>query len=80
MLAQWHADIIGLGDIFDREKRVTALRSMLERNYKPRLRDMTNLWRNFAINDESGVIICDYTDGGKPVIPIPYSDECITGS
>lgn len=79
MLAQWHADIIGLGDIFDREKRVTALRSMLERNYKPRLRDMTNLWRNFAINDESGVIICDYTDGGKPVIPIPYSDECMTG-
>ncbi len=80
MLAQWHSDILGLGDIFDKKQRETALRSMMKHNFKPRLRDVANMWRVFAINDESGVIMCDYPDGAeKPIIPIQYCEECMTG-
>ena len=30
--------------------------------------------------DEAGAVICDYPKGSqKPVIPIPYCEECMTG-
>ncbi len=80
MLGQWHANVSHLGDIFDPAERKTALRSMIRNNFKPTLRDFTNMWRVFALNDEAGSVICDYPAGTeKPVIPIPYCEECMTG-
>ena len=80
MLAQWHADIIGLGDIFDRGQVSTALKQMMENNYKPNMRDFANPWRVFSLNDESGSVICVYPNGAnKPKIPIPYCEETMTG-
>ena len=44
------------------------------------MREVANMWRVFAINDEGGTIICDYPpDAKKPAIPIPYCEECMTG-
>ena len=57
MLGQWHANLLGLGDIFDKEQRKTALASMLKNNFKPNLREFANMWRVFALNDEGGSII-----------------------
>ena len=80
MLAQWHADIIGLGDIFDRKQVYTALEEMMKNNYKNCMRGFANPWRVFSLNDESGTVICDYPDGiNKPKIPIPYCEETMTG-
>ena len=80
MLGQWHANICGLGDILDKSQRQTALKSMLKYNFKPTLRNFTNMWRVFALNDEAGTIMCDYPQGAhRPTIPIPYCDECMTG-
>lgn len=80
LLGQWHANICGLGNIFDKIQRQTALKSMVQNNFKETLRSVTNMWRNFALNDESGTIMCDYPHGAyKPVIPIPYCEECMTG-
>lgn len=80
MLAQWHANISGLGDIFNKGQRKTALENMIKNNFKRSLRDFANMWRVFALNDEGGVVICDYPEGSnKPIIPIPYCEECMTG-
>lgn len=80
MLGQWHASLCGLGDIFDKSQRKTALQSMLKYNFKENFRDFANIWRVFALNDEKGTVICDYPDENeKPVIPIPYCEECMTG-
>ena len=80
MLAQWHADIIGLGDIFDREQILSALPEMMKNNFKAAMRDFVNPWRIFSVNDEAGTVICDYPDGtAKPKIPIPYCEETMTG-
>lgn len=80
LLGQWHANLCGLGDIFDRQQRKTALKSMLQYNFLPSLREHANAWRVFALNDEGGAIICSYPEGSqRPVIPIPYCDECMTG-
>lgn len=78
-LGQWHANILGLGEIFDKEQLRTALMSIYKNNFK-NMREFTNQWRVFALLDESGVVMCDYPeDVNKPIIPLPYVDECMTG-
>lgn len=80
LLAQWHADINGLGDLFDPEEVKTALQNMYKNNFKENMRGHYNTFRLFAVNDESGAIICDYPDGAKkPAIPIPYAQESMHG-
>lgn len=80
MLAQWHADIIGLGDIFNPQQVDTALCEMMKNNYKETMRDFANPWRVFSLNDEAGSVICVYPEGSeKPKIPIPYCEETMTG-
>ncbi len=80
MLGQWHAVLCGLGDIFDPENRRTAMDSLYRNNYKPTFRAFSNPWRNYAVNDDAGTIICDYPDGAyKPTIPIPYCEETMHG-
>ncbi len=80
LLAQWHADIIGLGDIFDKSQVDTALADMINNNFKNSMRDFTNPWRIYSLNDEAGSIICAYPENvEKPKIPIPYCEETMTG-
>ena len=80
LLGQWHATLCGLGDVFDREQRRVALENMYKEIYKPSLREYPNAWRVFALGDEGGAIMCAYPrDVYRPVIPIPYVDECMTG-
>jgi len=80
LCAQWHADIIGLGKIFDDEKVKVALENMYKNNVKDSMRDFANPWRIFSLNDEGGAVICDYPkDVYKPKIPIPYCEETMTG-
>jgi hypothetical protein len=44
------------------------------------MREVTNMWRNFALCDEAGTVICTYPEGSRvPIIPIPYCEECMTG-
>lgn len=80
MLAQWHADIIGLGDIFDARQVDVALSNLMENNFKPSMRDFVNPWRVYCVNDEAGTVMCTYPDGArKPAIPISYCEEVMTG-
>lgn len=80
LLAQWHANILGLGSIFDSEQINTALNSMMQHNFKSSMRDFANSWRIFSLEDEAGSVICAYPDGTKkPEIPIPYCEETMTG-
>lgn len=44
MLAQWHADIIDLGDIFDKKQIAPALSEMMKNNFKPTMRNFVNPW------------------------------------
>jgi len=80
MLSDWHAVLIGTDGVFDSDKKKTALESLYKYNYKHSMREVTNMWRNFSLNDESGTIICSYPDGVKlPAIPISYIEETMTG-
>ncbi len=80
MLADWHAAILGLDEIFDAPKKHKALESLYKYNYNPSMRAVTNMFRNFAVNDEAGTIICSYpSNRTTPAIPILYLEETMTG-
>lgn len=74
--AQWHSDIIGLGDIFDKERVKSAVDFMYHHNFKQSMREHTNIWRIYCLNDEKGAVICDYPEGArKPAVPLAYAEE-----
>lgn len=80
VVAQWHANLCGLGEIFDREKVRKALASIYKYNFKRRMRNFFNPCRIFALNDEAGVVVCEWPEGRrKPVIPVPYASEAMCG-
>lgn len=77
--AQWHANICGLGVIFDKDHVKSALRSIYKYNFK-RMRGFFNPCRVFCLNDEEGVVICEWPKGKRrPVIPPPYAEETMNG-
>lgn len=80
MVAEWHAHLCGLGDIFDPDHRAAALRALVRYNYKPSLRHFANPWRVYALQDEGGTVMCEYPAGReKPAIPLSYCEECMSG-
>ncbi len=80
LCGQWHADLCGLGEIFDPKQTDAALESMWQNNFKPTMRTFINPWRVFVVGDEGGSVMCDYPEGAyKPTIPVPYCEECMTG-
>ncbi|SFT10168.1 GH116 family glycosyl-hydrolase [Paenibacillus sp. BC26] len=79
VVAQWHANLCGLGEIFDPTQTRQALQSIYEHNFK-QMSDFTNLWRLYSLDDESGLIICSWPEGSrKPAIPITYNSETMNG-
>jgi non-lysosomal glucosylceramidase len=80
VLAQWHANLIGLGEIFDRDKAVSALKSIYKHNFVPNMREHFNPCRLYALNDEAGTVICAWPEGTKlPAITIVYAEETMHG-
>ncbi len=80
ILAQWHGDLIGLDDLFDREKVVSSLKAIYKHNYKDSFRNLFNPCRLYCLDDEAGTTICAWPEGKyKPVVPAPYSEETMHG-
>lgn len=80
VVAQWHANLCGLGEIFDRLQTKTALKNIYRYNFVENMRDTANTWRLFSLNDEGGLIICSWPKGkSRPAIPLTYSTETMTG-
>lgn len=80
VLAQWHGNLCGLPEIFEKDKTRCALDAIFHYNYKPALGEIYNPWRIFAIDEEGGVIMCEWPEGTlKPAIPLTYAQECMDG-
>lgn len=80
LLAQWHADLIGLGDLFDRNQVRRALRAIYRHNFRVSMRNRVNPCRLFCLDDEQGTVLFSWPKGRrKPVLPVPYSEEVWPG-
>lgn len=80
VLGFWMAQVCGLGSIGDRDKIAAHLNSVHRYNLKKDLLEHTNCQRpGYCLGDESGLLLCTWPHGGKPLLPFVYSDEVWTG-
>jgi non-lysosomal glucosylceramidase len=80
ILGQWHADLVGLGDLLAPRKVDAALLAVFRENFRPSLRDHFNPCRVYAYEDEAGLLVCTWPEGAeKPATPVPYAEEVWTG-
>ncbi len=80
VLAQWHANIYGLGEIFDPKQTRKALKSLFKYNYRPEMREYFNSCRIYALNDDSGLVIAHWPEHVyRPRLPILYAGETQNG-
>ncbi|MEI6422214.1 MAG: GH116 family glycosyl hydrolase, partial [Lentisphaerota bacterium] len=80
VVAQWHANHCGLGEIFNKSKAKKALASIYKHNFKRSFREFPNFCRLYALNDEAGTVMFSWPAGKqKPVVPITYAEETMHG-
>lgn len=78
---------LGLGPIFDREKQLTALRSLYRYNFVPDVgpfRKHFNAGRWYAMEGDGGLLMCTWPKGGKRdqwenQWQFMYFNECMSG-
>ncbi|MEM2598285.1 MAG: GH116 family glycosyl hydrolase [Thermoproteota archaeon] len=79
LLGQWFSHVVGLGYLLPEEQVKSALMAVFRYNWKESLLEHENCQRTYALNDESGLVLCSWPRGGKPDYPFPYCDEVWTG-
>lgn len=79
LLGQWFAHVVGLGYLLDPAHIKTAMWSIFENNWRTKIGEFSNVQRVYALNDESGLLLCSWPHGNRPALPFVYSDEVWTG-
>ena len=79
VFGQLLAHVAGLGYILPQAHVRRAIRSVYKYNFKDKLGEHDNAQRTYALNDECGLLLCSWPNGGRPKLPFPYSDEVWTG-
>lgn len=80
LLGQYIADLADLGPLLEESHMRKTLQSIYRLNYRTTMDDSPSVERAFALNDESALIMCDYSRSERPDIPFPYYSENFTGS
>ena len=79
LLGQTLAHVVGLGHILPEEHVKQAVHSIFHYNFLTSFKDHHNVQRTYALNDEMGLLLCSWPEGGRPRLPFVYSDEVWTG-
>lgn len=79
LLGQLLAHVAGLGHVLDPDHVRTAIKSVFDHNFRSDLSEHVSVQRTYALNDEAGLILCSWPNGGRPALPFVYSDEVWTG-
>ena len=73
------AHVAGLGYLLPEARVKSAVSAVYRHNFVCSLRNHINVQRTYALNDEAGLVLCSWPNGGRPEIPFVYSDEVWTG-
>jgi uncharacterized protein (DUF608 family) len=79
LFGQQLAHLNGLGHLLDPAKVQSAIQAVYRHNFKRDISDHNGVQRTYALNEEAGLLLCTWPDGGRPRIPFVYSDEVWTG-
>ena len=75
LIGQYLAEVAGLGPLLAPDHIRKTLESVYRYNWRRSLADHQSVERTYALNDEAGVVICDYAKAPRPRIPFPYFAE-----
>jgi hypothetical protein len=80
VIGSWMALVCGVGQVLDRVKVSSHVRSVHRYNLRSDLSTHANPQRpSYAAGSEGGVLLCTWPKGGKLTLPFVYSDEVWTG-
>jgi uncharacterized protein (DUF608 family) len=79
LLGQQLAHVSNLGYLMDEAHIKSAVYSIFRYNFREDFHDHANVQRMYALNDNSGLLLCSWPKGERPLIPFVYSDEVWTG-
>lgn len=79
LLGQLHAHVLGLGSLLPQDHIRKASKSIFDYNFRAGFENHVNCQRTYVLNGESGLLLCTWPHGGRPVLPFVYSDEVWTG-
>jgi len=79
LFGQQLAHASGLGYVLDEKNVKSAVKAIFTHNFKQDFSDFENMQRMYALNNNSGLLLCSWPNGGRPEIPFVYSDEVWTG-
>jgi len=79
LLGQFYAYLLDLGPLLQADRVRSAVQSIFRHNFVRGFHTHENCQRTYVLGDESGVILCSWPAGQKPVQPFVYSDEVWTG-
>lgn len=79
VFGQTLAHLVGLGHILPADHVKSAVAAVFRHNFRLNLTRHESVQRTFALNGESGLVLCSWPNGGRPRIPFVYSDEVWTG-
>ena len=79
VFGQMLAHLNHLGYVLPEEHIKKAIHSVFQYNFKETMEDHVNVQRTYALNQEKGLVLCSWPQGGRPKLPFVYSDEVWSG-
>jgi uncharacterized protein (DUF608 family) len=79
LIGQTMAHIYGLGHLFPEGNVKSAVSAIYKNNFRRDMSGHHNVQRTYALNDDMGLLLCAWPDGGRPKLPFVYSDEVWPG-
>ncbi|MGC0143247.1 GH116 family glycosyl-hydrolase [Pseudactinotalea sp. Z1732] len=79
LIGQWWAHTLDLGYLLPADHVRTALASVVRHNLRTGFDGFDHPFRSFAVQDETGLLMCSWPHGGRPATPTRYCDEVWTG-
>ena len=79
LFGQLSAHVAGLDYLVEPEMVKSGLKSVYKYNFRDPLGDHANMQLIYAVGDESGLLLCSWPRGSRPLYPFVYSDQVWTG-
>jgi uncharacterized protein (DUF608 family) len=79
LLGQWWAHMLNLGYLYPATRVKSALKAIMKHNFREKFAGFRQIPRRYIPDDDGGLIICTWPNGGRPKDFILYADEVWTG-
>ena len=79
LIGQFHAHVLGLGDLLPAEHVRKAIKSVFDYNFRTDFRDHANCQRTYVLNDEAGLLLCTWPQRRTPQVPVRLFRRSVDG-